>query len=96
MSEEVLSLAFIEPVAGREAECEARLHEIGALVERKQYGRDAVYRDPQEPRALVLTRYWRSAETRRLAHEDPEMHRFWREMAELCRVTRVYEELIPV
>lgn len=95
-AEEVLSLAFVEPASGREAECEAMLKEIGALVERKQYGRDALYRDPQDARVLVLTRYWRSAEARRHAHEDPEMHRFWRDLSELCRVTKVYEELTRV
>lgn len=96
MSEEVLSLAFIEPIAGSEAECESRLKEVGALVGRKQYGRDVLYRDAQTGHSLVLTRYWRNAETRRNAQEDPEMHRLWRELSEVCRVTKVYEQLTEV
>ena len=92
-SEEIMSLAFIEPVADRETECEAVLKGIGTLIEHKQYGRDELYRDHQNPGTFVLARHWHSAETRRQAHEDPEMHRFWREAAEVCRVTKVYEEL---
>lgn len=96
MSEEILSLAFIEPIAGREAECEVGLRQIGALIERKQYGCDVLYRDGQDQHSLVLTRYWRNAEIRRQAHEDPEMHRLWRELAEVCRVTKVYEQLTEI
>lgn len=94
-AEEILSLAFIEPLAGKETECETLLKSLGQFIESKQYGRDELFRDEQNPPALVLARYWRSAETRRQAHEDPEMHRFWREASEVCRVTRVYEELRP-
>ena len=92
-SEEIVSLAFIEPFPGAEAHCEALLKEVGALIESKQYGRDELYRDQQNPSSFVLARHWRSAETRRQASEDPEMHRLWRDAAELCRVTKIYEEL---
>lgn len=94
MSAEILSLAFIEPVSGREAECDALLKRLGEFIERKQYGRDVLYRDQQNPGGLVLARHWHSAEARAQAQEDPEMHNFWREAGEVCRVTKVYEELI--
>lgn len=96
MSEEILSIAFIEPVAGREAECDSLLKQIGAVIARKEYGRDVVYRDAQDPHLLVLTRYWRSAEARRHAHEDPEMHRAWRELPEVCLVKNIYEQLVEI
>jgi hypothetical protein len=95
-SDEIVSLAFIEPFAGREQQCEAVLKAIGTLIESKQYGRDELYLDGQNPGAFVLARHWRTAETRRHASEDPEMHRLWREVSEVCRVTKVYEELRPV
>jgi hypothetical protein len=96
MSEEILSLAFIEPVAGREAECESRLKEIGAVVERKQYGHDVLYRDSDDPHSLVLTRHWRNAQERRQAQEDPDLHHLWRELSEVCTVTKIYEQLAQV
>jgi hypothetical protein len=96
MSDEIVSLAFIEPLSGREERCEAVLKEIGELIERKTYGRDELYRDRQNPGGLILARHWRSAETRRQASEDPDVHRLWREIPEICRVTRVYEELSPL
>ena len=96
MSEEILSIAFIEPIIGRETECQSQLKQVGEIIARKQYGRDVLYRDSQDPHLLVLTRYWHDAETRRHAHEDPEMHRVWRELSEVCRVTKVYEQLNEV
>lgn len=96
MSGEILSLAFIEPLEGNDAECETVLKQVGALVEHKQYGRDVLYRDQQNAPGLVLARYWRNAEARQRAHEDPEMHNLWRRASEVCRVTKVYEELTLV
>ena len=96
MSAEILSLAFVEPLSGREAECEALLKRIGDFIARKQYGRDVLYRDQQNSGGMVLARYWHSAATRAQAQEDPEMHTFWREAGEVCRVAKVYEELTPV
>ena len=96
MSEEILSIAFLEPIIGREAECVSQLRQIGEIIARKEYGRDVLYRDAQDPNLLVLTRHWRSAEARRHAHEDPDMHRFWREFADVCRVSKVYEQLTEI
>jgi len=92
---EILALAFVEPFPGKQAECEALLKSVGEFIARKQYGRDALYRDGQNPGGLVLARWWRSAEARAQAQEDPEMHNFWRDAGLLCRVVKVYEELIP-
>jgi hypothetical protein len=93
--DEILALAFIEPLSGKQAELEVLLRSVGEFVERKQYGRDALYRDNQNPGGLVLARWWRNAEARAHAQEDPEMHAFWRDAGLLCRVVKVYEELTP-
>ncbi len=92
---EIMALAFIEPFPGKQQECEALLKSLGAFLERKQYGRDALYRDDQNPGGLVLARWWRSAAARAQAQEDPEVHNFWRDLGLLCRVIKVYEDLVP-
>ena len=91
----ILALAFIEPFPGKQAECEALIKSAGEFIARKQYGRDELYRDAANPGGLVLARWWRNAEARTQAHEDPEMHNFWRDAGLLCRVVKVYEELTP-
>ena len=92
---EILALAFVEPLPGKHAECETLLKSVGEFIARKQYGRDELYRDGQNPGGLVLARWWRNAQARALAQEDPEMHAFWRDAGQLCRVVKVYEELTP-
>lgn len=93
MSEEVLSIAFVRPLEGQEAEVLAVARALYALLERKQYSRDLLYRDTRDPHLLVNLRYWRSREARELAHEDPDVHRFWARLGQICRVETVYERL---
>jgi hypothetical protein len=55
-----------------------------------------LYRDSDDPHSLVLTRHWRNAQERRQAQEDPDLHHLWRELSEVCTVTKIYEQLAQV
>ena len=41
-------------------------------------------------------RYWKSEETRSEAQHDPEVHRYWQRLPELCTIPTVYENLETV
>jgi antibiotic biosynthesis monooxygenase len=96
MPGEFLSIAFVEPLPGREEECVVLIRELIAVCARKGYSRDVLYHDTQDPGILVDLRHWNSAEARAQAHEDPDLHRFWRQLAQVCRVQKIYEALEPV
>jgi quinol monooxygenase YgiN len=90
---EILSLAVLEPHAGKETETLALLREFYSMMHRKGYSRDVLYRDSKHPGLLLHTRLWKSEAMRDEAHNDPEVHRYWRSMADLCEVIRAYETL---
>ncbi len=92
---EVLSIAIFETLPGSQDEALATMRALGALMAEKKYSRDHVYRDPESGRHLLL-RYWRSAETRREAHEDPQVHAFWIRLSKLIQTHTVYEKLDEV
>ena len=92
---EILSLAFIEPLPGKDDDCVSLLRELAATLASKGYSRDVMYRDTKDARQIILLRYWAGEEARARAQEDPDVHRFWRQLALLCRVTKVYESLEP-
>ena len=96
MPGEFLSIAFVEPQAGKKGECVALIRELFAACARKGYSNDVLYRDSQEPGVLVVLRHWTSAAARTQAHEDPELHHFWRQLGLVCRVQKIYEALEPV
>ena len=93
---EIMALAIVYAFDGKEEDCLRLLHEFYAVLRRKQYSRDLLYRDVKDSRRLVNIRYWRSAETRKEAHEDPEVHGFWKRLSEISKVTLVFERLEDV
>ena len=93
---EVMALAVVEAFDGHEEECLHLLHEFYAVLRRKQYSRDSLYRDQKNPRRFINIRYWKSAEASEQAHEDPDVHRFWKRLSEIGEVTSVYERLEDV
>ena len=93
MSQEILSLAILEPVAGKEEECVRFLEEFYKLLRSKGYSRDLLYRDAKHEKRLLNFRYWASEEMRREAQHDPDVHRFWQGLAEVCTITSIYETL---
>lgn len=96
MNTEILALAILEPLPGKEDELVEMLSELYALLFRKGYSRDSLYRNPKRPGSLVHLRHWTSAFTRDEAQQDPEVHKFWLRLPELCTLTTVQEELDTV
>jgi len=97
MDKEILALAVLEPHPGHEDECLNLLREFYDLLKAKHYSQDLLFRDVK-PEAtaqerLVHLRIWTSRETRDEAMQDPEVHRYWMKLPELCTITRVYENL---
>lgn len=90
---EILALAILEPFPGKEDELVELLRELYAMLFRKGYSRDTLYRDTKRPGALVHLRHWTSKETRDEAQQDPEVHKYWLRLPELCKLTTIHEEL---
>ena len=93
---EIMALAIVDAFDGKEEDCLRLLHEFYAVLRRKQYSRDLLYRDRKDPRRFVNIRYWRSEETRKDAQHDPDVHSFWRRLSEIAKVTQVLERLEDV
>jgi hypothetical protein len=94
MSQEFLSLAIWEPLPGMEAASLATVRELNAIVLKKGYGRDLLYRAGDSH--YVLLRYWNSEQARRTAQEDPELLRCWARLGNEIQILKVYEKLEEV
>ena len=95
-SSEILALAVVEALDGKEEECLQLLREFYALLRRKQYSRNLLYRDLKDSGRYINIRYWRSEEARKEAHEDPDVHAFWKRLSEIAKVAPVFERLEDV
>jgi len=73
-----------------EAASLATIHELNALVLKKGYGRDLLYRAASH---YVLLRYWNSEQARSTAQEDPELLRCWARLGNEIQILKVYEKL---
>ena len=94
MSQEFLSVAIWEPQPGMDAAALATLRELNAIVSKKEYGRDLLYRSGDS--RYVLLRYWNSEQSRSDALEDPELLRCWARLAHEIQILKVYEKLEEV
>lgn len=94
--EPIRALVVLEPFSGKEQEMIQILREFYTLMREKDYSRDLLYRDSTAPNKFVHLRIWCSDEARTRAQHDPDVHRFWQQLPELCTVTVLYEELVPV
>ena len=92
-STEILSMAILEPVTGKEEECLEFLRDFYTLLDQKQYSRDLLFRDQKTPGKFIHLRIWRSEETRHEAQQDPDVHHFWLRLPEVCNITTIYETL---
>ena len=93
---EIMALAIVDTLDGKDEECLHLLHQFYAVLRRKQYSRDLLFRDHKDPRRFVNIRYWQSEEARKEAHEDPDVHSFWKRLSEIAKVTHVFERLEDV
>ncbi len=96
MAEPILAIAVMEPFEGCEAEFVAVLGQLYALLERKGYCRDVLLRNRKDPPHYFNIRHWVSPEARQEAHEDPEVHRYWAKLGNLCKMVRVHQTLDEV
>jgi heme-degrading monooxygenase HmoA len=94
MPQEILSVAIYEPLPEMEAASLATIRELIAILAAKGYSRDCLYRSG--PSEYVLLRYWKSEEARRVAQEDPEVHRYWARLGNEIRIVKIYETLTEV
>jgi hypothetical protein len=93
MSQEYLSVAIWEPLPGMEAAALATIRELNAIIAKNGYGRDLLYHSGT---SYVLLRYWNSEQSRRTAHEDPELLRCWARLGNEIQILKVYEKLEEV
>jgi len=94
MAQEILSVAIWEPLPEHEAAALETFRELMAIVAKKGYGRDLLYRDREHH--YVFLRYWYSEDSRRAAQEDPEMLRCWAKLGNEVQIVKVYETLSEV
>ena len=93
MAEEILSVATLEALPGKEEELVGTLKQLYTLMHTKGYCRDTLHRDSTRPDRFLHLRYWASPQMRAEAQADPEVHRYWLKLPELCIVTVLYESL---
>jgi quinol monooxygenase YgiN len=96
MAEEIVSLAVLEALPGKDDELLSMLRELYTMMRGKGYCRDTLYRDTSRPDRFLHLRRWTSAEMRMEAQADPDVHRYWQRLPELCTITLVYESLQKV
>src|ERR1700686_5074152 len=94
MDQEILSVAVWEPGPAMEAASLLTIRELSSIVAAKGYGRDMLYRDREQH--YVFLRYWKSAEARSAAQEDPDMLRCWARLGNEIQIVKVYETLTEV
>lgn len=93
MSQDIFAIAVVRPEEGHEEEVLRILRDLYALMTRKHYSRDILYRDAKDPGRLVNLRYWTSEDARTRAHEDPDVHRHWARLGQVAKVEQVMERL---
>ncbi len=96
MADEILSMAVLEALPGKEEELLSTLRELYTLMNAKGYCRDSLHRDSAQPDRFLHLRHWKSPEMRAEAQVDPEVHRYWLKLPELCTIPTVYESLEKV
>ena len=96
VGEEIVSLAILVALPGKEEVLLSMLREFYTMMHSKGYCRDSLHRDTTRPDRLFHVRYWKSAEMRIEAQGDPEVHRYWQRLPELCTIPVVYDSLETV
>jgi hypothetical protein len=97
MSNQILALVLLEPHVGKEEECLNLLRELYDCLKAKNYSSDILFRDSKPDSSgkakFVHLRVWTSAEMRNEAMQDPDVHKFWMRLPEVCTLTTIYESL---
>ena len=93
MAGEIFSLAVLEAQPGKTEELRSCLQELYSLMHAKGYCRDELYQDSSRADRFVHLRCWTSAETRAEAQIDPEVHRYWQRLPDLCTIPVLHDSL---
>ena len=93
MAEEVVSVAILEALPGKDEELLSMLREFYSMMKAKGYCRDWLYRDSNRPDRFFHLRRWKSSELLAEAQIDPDVHRYWQRLPDLCTIPTVYENL---
>ena len=96
MPPEIVSMAVLEALPDKEEELLAMLRELYTMMHAKGYCRDSLHRDASRPDRFLHLRHWTSPEMRSEAQIDPEVHRYWQKLPELCNIPIVYENMEKV
>jgi len=92
----IRSMAILEAHPGRENDVIQLLKDFYASIHQKGYSSDILYREVKSPARFVHLRIWSSEAARTEAQQDPEVHRYWVRLAEICTIATIYEELEPI
>ncbi len=96
MAQEILSIAVLEALPGKQEDLLATLRALYTMMHAKGYCRDTLHRDSSNPGRFLHLRHWTSPEMRSEAQVDPDVHRYWQMLPELCTIPIVYESLEKV
>ncbi len=96
MSGEIFAIAVVRPHEGQDRQVISILHDLYAVMTKKNYSRNILYRDEKDATRLVNLRYWTSEQARSEAQEDPDVHRQWVRLADAATVELVFESLVEV
>ena len=96
MAQEILSMAMLEALPGKQEELLATLRELYTMMHAKGYCRDSLHCDASRPDRFLHLRRWTSPEMRSEAQSDPDVHRYWQMLPELCLIPIVYESMEKV
>jgi len=96
LNQEIFAIAVVKPEPDHEQEVMEILRDLYAVMTRKNYSRNTVYRDRKDTSRLINFRYWTSEEARSRAQEDPDVHRCWARLGQVAKVEFVMEELDEV
>lgn len=70
MAQEIVSVAVLEALPGKEEELLTTLRELYTMMHAKGYCRDTLHRDSSRPDRFLHLRHWTSAEMRAEAQVD--------------------------
>ena len=71
MAKQIVSMAILEALPGKEEELLRTLRELYTLMHAKGYCRDALHRDSDRPDRFLHVRHWTSPEMRAEASSNP-------------------------
>lgn len=93
MDKGILSVAIVEPLQGKHEAALELLREFYCFMAEKGYSHDLLYRDAHNASRFVHLRIWRSASAQQEAQEDPDVHRFWMRLPEVCEISKARQNV---